>query len=142
MGKVSDQQSRLSSFLLGLLPLVIAGGVIFVLVMIGGKAVQGYEMRQEARAIQQRIEQLKQENRRLSRELDYLKSDEYIEKVAREELGLVRPGDVPVVMVPPDGQRAQSTLPTPSPTPAPTPSPERRSIPIWQRWLALFMGQE
>lgn len=113
-----------------------------MLVMIGGKAVQGYEMRQEARAIQQRIEQLKQENRRLSRELDYLKSDEYIEKVAREELGLVRPGDVPVVIVPPDGQRVQSTLPIPTPTPSPTPSPERRSIPNWQRWLALFMGQE
>jgi cell division protein FtsL len=140
VGKVSSQQSRLTSFLLGLLPLLIAGGVAFVLVMIGGKAVQGYQMRQEARGIQQRIDQLKQENRQLSQELDYLHSDAYIEKVAREELGLVRPGDVAVIIVSPDEKRDQ--LPVPTATPSPTPEPDRVGVPNWQRWLSLFTGQE
>ncbi len=139
---MSSQQSRLSSFLFGLLPLLIAAGVIFVLVVIGEKAVQGYEMRQEARALQRRIEQLRQENRGLSQELDYLRSDEYIEKVAREELGLVRPGDVAVAIVQPQNKKDQLPAPIPTPPPTPTPEPERRDVPNWQRWLSLFTGRD
>lgn len=111
-----------------------------MLVVIGGKAVQGYEMRQEARAVERRIEQLKRENHRLSQELEYLRSDQYIEKVAREDLGLVRPGDVAVAVILPEDRRASALLPTP--TPSPTPSPAESNIPIWQRWLSLFTGQD
>ncbi len=138
---MSSQPGRLSSFLLGLIPLLIAAGVIFVLIIIGGKAVQGYEMRREARAIQQRVEQLRQENRRLSDELDYLRSDEYIEKVAREELGLVRPGDVAVAIIQPNDRKGDQAL-APTPTPSPTPTPRQQDIPNWQRWLALFVNQD
>ncbi len=113
-----------------------------MLIIIGRKAVQGYEMRQEARAIQHRIEQLKQENRQLGQELDYLHSDQYVEKVAREQLGLVRPGDVAVTIVGgPDQKEEPSLVSTPTP-PTPTPEPQRRDTPNWQRWLSLFTGQD
>lgn len=111
-----------------------------MLVVIGGKAAQGYEMRQEARALEQRIEQLKKENRRLTQDLDYLRSDQYIEKVAREELGLVRPGDVAVAALGIEDPRSPSLLPTP--TRSPTPGAVEQDIPNWQRWLYLFVGQD
>lgn len=45
---------------------------------------------------------LRQDNRRLHRELDRLKDDELaIERVAREELGLVRPGEIVFKVVEP-----------------------------------------
>jgi len=137
---MSSRSGHPAALLQGLLPIVVAAGVLFVLVVVGGKAVQSYEMRQEARAVERRIEDLKKENQRMSRELEYYRSDEYIEKVAREELGLVRPGDVAVVIVPPnDGVASPSTL---LPTPTPTATPHRGDIPTWQRWLSLFVGPD
>ncbi len=99
-------------------------------------------MREEARAIQQRIEQLKQQNHRLSNELDYLHSDQYIEKAAREHLGLVRPGDVAVIIASPNDNKDQMPVPAPTPTPSPTPVPQRQDVPNWQKWLSLFSGQD
>jgi cell division protein DivIC len=117
---------------------LVAAGVLFVLFVIGGKAMQGYEMRQEAKAVQQSIDQLRKENRNLSQALQYFKSDEYVEKVAREELSLVRPGDVPVIVVVPGGGRK-----TPSPVATPTPKPSSQAeVVTWQRWLSVFVDQE
>lgn len=49
----------------------------------------------EVRAIQERIEQLNQENARLAAEVQALKSDpKIIERIAREEMGLARPGEL------------------------------------------------
>ncbi|MGI5837064.1 MAG: FtsB family cell division protein [Chloroflexota bacterium] len=137
---MDSEPSRFAQLLYGLLPVVITVAVILVLVVIGGKAVQGYEMRQEARVVEQRIEQLRKQNRQLVNELDYYRSDEYIEKVAREELGLIREGEVAVAMLLPEKQRASSLQPTPTPTPIATPS--AGPIPNWQKWLSVFVDQE
>lgn len=135
-----SEPSRLAQFLYGLMPLVITMAVILVLVVIGGKAVQGYEMRQEARLLEQRIDQLKKQNRQLSKELDYYRSDEYVEKVAREELGLIKSGEVAVALVLPEDRRSSSLVPTP--TPMPTAAPTGSPTPNWQKWLSLFVGRD
>ncbi len=137
---MSSRPNRPAAILQGLFPLVVAAGVLFVLVVVGGKAVQGYEMRQEARAVERRIEELKRENRRMAQELEYYLSDEYIEKLAREELGLVRPGDVAVVIVPSDSRTSPPSMQIP--TPVPTATPATREIPTWQRWMSLFVGPD
>lgn len=52
------------------------------------------------RSLQQQVNQLYQENKRLSNQLEYLKNDSfYIEKKAREELGLMREGEEVYVLV-------------------------------------------
>lgn len=135
-----NQPSRLVSVLYGFLPLAIGAAALFVLVIIGGKAVQGYEMRQEARALEQRIDGLKRENRRMTQELEHLQSDEYIEKVAREELGLIREGDVAIIMIHPEGRASARALPVATPTPMATPA--EQGIPTWQRWLSLFVSRD
>lgn len=52
------------------------------------------------RSLQQQVNQLTEENKRLSAQLEYLKNDSfYIEKKAREELGLMREGEEVYVLV-------------------------------------------
>lgn len=137
---MSNQQNRLASFLYGLLPLLIAAIVLLVLIVIGERAVQNHGMQQEAKAAERRVEQLKKENQRLNQELQYYQSDQYIEKMAREELGLVRPGDVAVAIVGTPNAGPSELLPTP--TPSATPEPSNRDKPNWQRWLSRFTAHD
>ncbi len=44
--------------------------------------------------IQQKIEEIEVENRKLKEEVRLLNDPSYIEKVAREELGLAKPGEI------------------------------------------------
>ena len=46
---------------------------------------------------QKEIEVLKNKNQRLQDELKMSKTDMYIEKLAREKLGLIKPGETPVI---------------------------------------------
>lgn len=56
-----------------------------------------WRLKGEIRQVQAEIAVAEARNEELRRELEYLQSDDYIEKVAREELGLVKPGETPVV---------------------------------------------
>lgn len=69
---------------------------------------------------QERLDELTEDNRRLQEEVEALVTDEEVEKLAREKLGYVRPGETAyVVLDPPDADRA-----TPEPEPEP-PQPEK-----------------
>jgi len=60
------------------------------------------ELRDKNRDLQEKILELKKENYRLSQELKRLNTDPvYQEKVAREQMGIVRKGEVPVKIVTP-----------------------------------------
>jgi cell division protein FtsB len=55
---------------------------------------QVWVFKQEIKKIEQQIASLQQENRVLATEIQKLKNDPYyLEKIAREKLGLVRPGE-------------------------------------------------
>ncbi len=58
--------------------------------------------RGETKNVEQRLELLREENRRLAEETDRLMTDEEIERIAREEYNLVRPGETPYAVVPED----------------------------------------
>lgn len=57
-----------------------------------------YEVAQEIKSIKDRREALIKENQRLQDMLSYLKTDSYQEKVARENLGLQKPGETVVAV--------------------------------------------
>ncbi len=48
----------------------------------------------------ERLVRLQQETRRLERESEKLQGDAEVERLAREQYGLVRPGETPYVLVP------------------------------------------
>ena len=51
----------------------------------------------EAQAVQLQLEQSKQLNTTLKAERDALNDPKYVEKVARQEQGLVKPGETPYI---------------------------------------------
>ena len=58
-------------------------------------------MQQDVRNIKQQIDELEQKNNTLREELRKAQSDSYIEKTAREKLGLIKPNETRVVPVAP-----------------------------------------
>jgi len=71
--------------------------VFFVLVVAVSVYNQGsnlYALRQEQTAISKQIEAEKERQLELQSRQSYYESDEYIEKVAREQLGLVKSGEL------------------------------------------------
>lgn len=59
---------------------------------------------------EQRITELRQKNQELWDRLEYLSSDTYIEKQAREKLGLVKPGEVRIIPVPEEKQPVNDSI--------------------------------
>ncbi|RMF88412.1 MAG: septum formation initiator family protein [Nitrospinota bacterium] len=74
-----------------LLSLLLVGMAVF-----GDQGIlQVYFLEQDLQEMRQRLQLLQQENRALWQEIHALKHDpDYIEKIAREELGLARPGEI------------------------------------------------
>jgi cell division protein FtsB len=74
----------------GALTLLLAGGVV-----VGGSGLMRvWEMQRELDALERDIVRLRADTQRLSRTVEKLRNDPaYIEQLARETLGLVRPGE-------------------------------------------------
>ncbi|HSP55008.1 MAG TPA: septum formation initiator family protein, partial [Dehalococcoidia bacterium] len=79
--------------------------------------IRGHQLRQQESRLHQDIGDLQQRYDRLQALKDYLNSDEYIESVAREELGLVKKGEQGIVVI--------------SSAPAPTPAPGDAEPSLW-----------
>lgn len=77
--------------------LVLAGIFVYFLYVSIGQMGNFRTITQETEANKVRLEQAKQVNQQLLEERDRLNTPNYIEKVAREELGLVKPGEVPYI---------------------------------------------
>jgi len=77
----------------------LAAAVSLVLALVSAIEPRGFRrharLRAQADALAQRNAQLREENLRLAREVDGLRSDPAaIERAAREELGFVKPGEI------------------------------------------------
>lgn len=76
---------------------------------------------------QARLVEVRQRQQRLQQELVYVRSDAYIEEAARNDLGMVQPGDELLIVV--EGKGVTTTA---ADTLAPTTTAEP---PLWQTWL-------
>ena len=99
---------------------VIAG---YFLVTGATTALQSRQLSEREDRLQAEIAGLQQRYERLEALREYLDSNEYIEAVAREELGLVRPGETSIVVIP--------TVASPTPGPG-----EEDDSDLW--WEALI----
>lgn len=106
--------------------------VLFILATVGW-ALEEYGQRQEEARLNAEIAQLQQRYAELESQKEYLKSDEYIEKVAREELGLIKAGEKAVLVLP--------APPTPTLTPTATPVAKDAAESGWRRWLDSLFGR-
>jgi cell division protein FtsL len=74
--------------------LLTAAYFIFLAV---GQQFELYTIQHETYSLRGRIAELEQSNKALADEKAKLSSPAYVEKIAREELGLVKPGEVPYI---------------------------------------------
>ncbi len=95
----------------------------YLLFTAAGDALLSRRLDQEEQRFVRELEQLERQQAELEAIRDYLKTDEYIEGVARRVLGLVRPGETLIVV--------SSTAPV-TPTPGPLPGD---TAPRWWEYL-------
>lgn len=114
---------------------LVATFVVFYVVALMGVTMQSCQVRQQVRELRQEVAELQARNKELADELEYVRSAEYAEKVAREELKWSREGErvfvpVPVVVTP---------VPTVTPTPAAAPLPAMDIGSHWGEWIRFFL---
>ena len=83
------------------LVLVAAVGA-YLLFSAGNRALQTYRLAGQEQRVRSEIAELQRHQRELIALREYLRSDEYIEGVARRVLGLVRPGETLVIVSGPE----------------------------------------
>lgn len=76
-----------------LLPLVVIIIVSFLVYHIIGNYLEIRRLESELTEVEERIERAEEKQQELSMELQRLDDPEYIERLARRKLGLVRPGE-------------------------------------------------
>ena len=74
--------------------------VIFVGFRLVSQYVEDRQVDEQEAAIQQRLDQLKAEEKRLLEEKARLNDPAYIEKIAREEYNMVGKNEIPILIVP------------------------------------------
>lgn len=87
-----------------------------------GDPLLSHRLNQEEQQLNREIFQLERQQAQLEAIRDYLRTDEYIEGVARRLLGLVRPGETLFIV----SSSAEAT-------PAPTPQPDDEPRPWWEQ---------
>jgi len=105
---------------------VIAGLIILYLLYVVGKTLyQGYQVRQEVENLKVSIENLSESNRDLSSKIIYYQSASYREKIARERMGLMKPGEEVIVILPEEKPKVVG-------------KDEDDSLPNYQKWWNFF----
>ena len=74
---------------------VIAGFIIFFIFSYIRQSITMNRIQNEINSKQLQLDQFKQKNERLQDEVDKINSDssDYLEKLARERLGMIKPGE-------------------------------------------------
>jgi cell division protein FtsB len=106
--------------------------LLYALVATGQKAVENYQLNQQADALRNEVVNLRSRNVELQQQIEQARSDTAIETIAREQLGLIDLGDHAVVVV---SQRTQAAQP-----PAAPPQPAQAPKPNWRQWLDYLIG--
>ncbi|MBI3952864.1 MAG: septum formation initiator family protein [Candidatus Doudnabacteria bacterium] len=77
---------------------VLVCGVVFVIVITGKLMSQKRDVENEIKKLQDQSEQIAKENQDLSQLINYLNTDTYKERQAREQLNLKKDGEFVVVL--------------------------------------------
>jgi cell division protein FtsL len=92
--------------------LAALGAVAVTAVIFGGAYWDTYQIRREAARLERERDELRRQNAQLREEIRLLNTPEYVERIAREQLGLVKPGEVAVILVAPSPGPARPDRPS------------------------------
>ncbi len=89
---------------------------------------------QQLASVRREYARVRAENRSLRKRIAEIKSPEYIERYAREKLGLIKPGETAYVVLPPN----RSVSPSQTPTRSIEPTRSVEATGTWDRIRAFF----
>jgi len=89
-------------------------------------------MRAELEQWERRVEEARLHQALLEEQFKYVQTDAYVDQQARTVFRWVRPGDVPVVIIPESSSQATRDQE----------EQRDRVVPPWQKWWDLFFGSE
>ena len=88
-----------------LIPAACLAFILFFTVFGERGLLRIYEMKQEKQRIEHSVAELRLDNQKLRLSIEALHSDRHqLERIARKELGLVRPNEI-IYQFPPDGSK-------------------------------------
>ena len=67
---------------------------LYIIFLFSDKYAWTLQLKEDIKRLESEIEELKSKNNNLSEEVESLKSDKSVEKIAREELGLAKPDEI------------------------------------------------
>ena len=73
--------------------------VVYLIFTVAGNGIQSFQRGQDEDRLSDEVQEMQERYNRLTALRDYLNSDEYIEWVARRELGLVGPGETGIIVL-------------------------------------------
>lgn len=113
--------------------LLIIGLVIlaYMVVVIGKISWGNWQVNQQIQGLRKELGTLKSENSQLESMVWYLKTDAYKERQAREKLGLVKPGEKVVNIIPSKKPKIDVEA-----------LPEEKPRSNWQKWLDFFFAND
>ena len=77
---------------------VLTGVVIALLVASGGVVRQYFDQRADIDRLEAKLESLQEQRESLRRRVEQLRDPEYLERLARECLGMVAPGEIAFIV--------------------------------------------
>jgi len=77
--------------------LVCIGLLAYMIFSFSRGFYQAYQLKQEIKVLEAQLAEVQEQNRQLQEELEYSQTPEAIEKIAREKLGLIKPGEIVIM---------------------------------------------
>ncbi len=108
-----------------LISLIILIAGLFLIVNLTRSIKELLDAGNRTKEAENQLAELKNQNDNLKKNLSEVESPSYLEKMAREKLGLAREGEVVVIM--PSPQETVSSVIS------------QENLPNWKKWLSLFL---
>lgn len=105
-------------------------GLLAVIFSMGRTVVGLLEKGEALNEVRSEVEKLKKEQEELLRKKEQVQNDEFIEKEAREKLGLAKEDETVVVL--PKEEILKRLAPKPEE------ESTNKPLPIWRRWVEMF----
>lgn len=107
---------------------------IYLIVSLVQQSVSLWRAEERIKMAQRKAEEARQENEKLVEELKYVQSEEFVEKEARDKLGLGKEGET-IVVLPQDLIEKKVDK-------VKKEQEEQEKIPNWQQWKEVFWGNQ
>lgn len=107
------------------------GLLIYLVLSLVGRIFSLFQAEERVRVARRRLEEAKRRNEELAERLRYVESREFLEREARDKLGLGRRGEA-VVILPKEVMKESLEKKE---------KKEEKLIPNWKKWVKVFFGE-